>query len=53
MVALLDDLALVEDEDGVGGEDGGESVGDHDRGAAGEEGAQRGLDQLFGEAVEV
>ena len=53
MVALLDHASPVEDEDRVGGEDGGEAVGDHDRGAAREQRAQRRLDQLLREAVEV
>ena len=34
VAALLDDAAVVEHEDPVGADDGGQAVGDHERGAA-------------------
>src|SRR5689334_15608890 len=51
--AGLDQSAAVEDQDPVGGEDGGEAVGDHQGGAAALEGLQRLLDEVLGGGVEV
>src|SRR5215470_10720308 len=53
MGALVDESALVEDEDRVGGQDGGQPVGDDQRGAAPQQVGQGGLDVVFGEAVQV
>ena len=53
MGAALDDAAVLQDEDEVGGADGGEAVGDHDRGPAGEGLGQGGLDGGLGGGVEV
>ena len=53
MISLLDDPALIEDEDRVGGQDRREPVCDHDRGAAREQRPERGLDQLLGERVQM
>src|SRR5687768_10168623 len=50
--AALADLPVVEDQDGVGGADGGEAVGDDDRGAAVEQGLDGVLDQKLGLGVD-
>src|SRR6476619_2603687 len=50
--ALLDDLAMVEHDDVVGMDHGGEPVGDDERGALARDPLQRILDLLLGVAVE-
>ena len=52
MVALLDDRALVHDEDRVGVADRREPVGDHERGAALHQPGHRALDQDLGARVD-
>ena len=52
MRAALDDHALVEHDDLVGADDGGEPVRDHQRGAALGHALERVLDFLLGVAVE-
>ena len=52
MGAALDDPAAVEDQDLVGVDDGGQAVGDDERGHAAPEAAQGGLHGLLGGAVE-
>ena len=52
MRALLDDLAVLQHDDQVGVADRGEAVCDHERGAAGEERAQRALDLPLGADVD-
>src|SRR5262249_40279574 len=51
--ALADEPALVGDEDGVGGQDRRQPVGDNQRGAASQQVGRGGLDVVFGEAVKV
>ena len=53
MGAALDDAAAVDDEDLVGAAHGGQPVGDHQRGAAGQGGVEGPLDGRLGLAVEV
>src|SRR6266508_6721220 len=53
VAAALDDAAVVEDQDQVGGEHGRQPVRDDERRPPGEERAQRGLDVLLGDGVEV
>ena len=53
MGALGHQAALVEDQDRVGGQDGGEPVRDYQAGAAAQQRAQGGLDVLLGDAVQV
>ena len=53
MGAPLDDAALVEHEDLVGGLDGRQAVGDHERRAPGQRLGQRLLDEQLGLGVEV
>ena len=50
--AAFDDLAAVDDEDLVGGEDGGEAVSDGEGGATGGEPSEGVLDEAFGAGVE-
>ena len=50
--AALAELALVHDEDGVGGLDGGEAVGDEDAGAAGDHAREGEADAVFGVGVD-
>ena len=52
MRALLDDAAVLEDDDQVGVADGREAVRDHERRPAGEEGAERPLDLPLGADVD-
>ena len=52
MGPLLEEAAAIDDEDHVGGQDGGEAVRDRDRGAAGEQRFERRLDQPFTGGVE-
>ena len=51
--AALNDPAVLEHEDLVGAADGGETVGDDDRRAAGEQPVERALDQDLGRPVDV
>src|SRR5215218_5443239 len=51
--ALLDDAAMVEDDDAPGALDRGQPVGDDDRGAAGEQPPQARLDPAFRVDVDV
>ena len=51
--AALDDAAVFHQQDQVGAADGGEAVGDDERGAAGQERGHRGLDELLAFGVEV
>ena len=53
MGALLDDAAVLEHDDPPGLADRGEAVGDHDRGAAGQQAAQAVLDAPLGVQVDV
>ena len=53
MRALLDDPAVLEHDDLAGALDRGEPVGDDDRGAAGEQPPQAGLDPALGVDVDV
>ena len=50
--AALAKLALVHDEDGVGGLDGGEAVGDEDGGASGDHAGEGKADAEFGVGVD-
>src|SRR5688500_7471005 len=50
--AQLAHLALVQHQDAVGAMDGGQAVGDDDRGAAGEQPLERRLDELLGLGVD-
>jgi hypothetical protein len=50
--AALDDAALVHHQDDVGALDGGQAVGDHQRGAAAHDAVERGLDVALGFGVE-
>ncbi len=52
MGALLAELSAVHDEDGVGALDGGEAVGDEDRGAAGDHAIEGEADAEFGVGVD-
>src|SRR5438093_10250553 len=52
VASLLDDAPALDDDDPVGVADGGEAVGDHDRGAAGEQRRQRLLDPRLGAQVD-
>ena len=52
MRAALDDLALVEDDDLVGVDDGRQAVGDHQRRAVGGDPVERRLDLALGVDVE-
>jgi len=51
--APFDDAALIQDEDLIGGLDGGEPVGDDDRGTPGESVCQSQLDEELGFRVKV
>ena len=53
MGALLGDAAVLEHDDPAGLADGGEAMGDHDRGAPGEQPAQGLLDAALGVQVDV
>ena len=53
MGALLGDAAVLEHDDAARLADGGEAVGDHDRGAPGEQAAQALLDVALGVEVDV
>src|ERR1700744_3887871 len=53
MGALLDDLAVFEDDDLAGAAGGGEAVGDDDGGAAVEEALEASLDRFLGPHVDV
>ena len=53
MGALFDDAAVLEDDDLARALDRGEAVGDDDRGAAGEQAPQAGLDARLGVDVDV
>src|SRR4051812_38786311 len=53
MRSLLGNLPLLEDDDFAGAADGGEAVGDDDRGAAVEEALEAALDRLLGADVDV
>ena len=52
MGALLDEAAAVDDEDDIGGEDGGEAVRDGDRGPSVEQRLERGLHETLAGGVE-
>ena len=52
MGAFLDDAAVVHDDDAVGGADGGQAVGDDDRGAVFHQPLERVLDQPLAFGVE-
>ena len=52
MLPALDDAAVLDDEDLVGGEDGGEAVRDEDAAPGVDEGLDRILDRLLGNGVE-
>ena len=52
MRALLDDLALIHHQDAVAGQDGGEAVCDHQRGAMSHQLFERGLHQRLAFGVE-
>ena len=52
MGAALAELALVHDEDGVGGLNGAEAVGDEDAGAAGDHAGEGEADAVFGVGVD-
>src|SRR5699024_4841175 len=49
--ALLDDVAVAHDQDGVGVPDGGQPVGDDKAGAAAHQVVHGGLDALFGAGI--
>ena len=53
VVALFDQLAILQHDDPVGAADGGEAVGDDEAGAAFEQGFQRLLNLTFGVRVDV
>ena len=53
VVALFDDLALIQDVDAVGSADGAQAVGDDDGGASCSSRSQALLDQGFGDGVDI
>ncbi len=53
MPTAFDQATTIENQDDISRQDGGQAMGDYERGAAGEQRPQRRLDELLRECVEV